>query len=125
METEFVSQIPRVTKPNAPRLSQSVEDADNAAAQETITDNRHGDDATAPAAEDDKALAELVNDLNQSIQMTTRALRFSIDQKYGRLIVSVVDKETDEVIRQIPPEVALQVADALENATGVLISERA
>ena len=39
--------------------------------------------------------------------------------------MSVVDKETDEVIRQIPSEVALQVADALEEATGLLVSERA
>lgn len=74
---------------------------------------------------EDKSLDDVVEDLNRQIQSTTRALRFSIDERHGRPVVSVVDKETDQVIRQIPSEVALQVADALEEATGLLVSDRA
>ncbi len=73
----------------------------------------------------DKVLEELVTNLNQQIQSTSRELHFSIDKKYGRPIVTVIDKETDRVIRQIPAEVALQVADAIDEATGALFSERA
>ncbi|MFT4561019.1 MAG: flagellar protein FlaG [Gammaproteobacteria bacterium] len=71
------------------------------------------------------ALEELVLNLNDQIQATNRELRFSVDKKYGRPIVTVIDKETEKVIRQIPAEVALQVADALEDVAGALVSERA
>lgn len=70
-------------------------------------------------------LEQAVENLNRHIQKTSRALVFSIDERYGKPVVSVVDKETDKVIRQIPSEVALQVADALADATGILVSEHA
>ncbi|MFT4583504.1 MAG: flagellar protein FlaG [Gammaproteobacteria bacterium] len=73
----------------------------------------------------DIALEELVSYSNQQIQATTRELHFSIDKKYGRPIVTVVDKETGKVVRQIPSDVAMQVADTLDDGTGVLVSERA
>jgi len=74
---------------------------------------------------DRASLDKVVADLNRNIQQTTRALIFTIDERHGKPIVSVVDKETDKVIRQIPSEVALQVADALDEVTGALVSEHA
>ncbi len=71
------------------------------------------------------SLHKVVEDLNRNIQRTTRALVFTIDDRHGEPVVSVIDKETDKVIRQIPSEVALQVADTLEAVTGALLSEHA
>jgi flagellar protein FlaG len=79
----------------------------------------------APAQPEELALDKVVEKLNRNIQHSTRALLFSIDERHGKPIVSVVDKETNQVIRQIPSEVALQVADALDAASGALVSEHA
>ena len=66
----------------------------------------------------DKAIARL-NDYVQSFQ---RDLRFSVDQELGRPIVRVVDRSTQEVIRQIPNEVVLRLARNLNELSEIQVS---
>ena len=67
-------------------------------------DNVQQVDFGGPKSRDE--VQELVRELNTKAQNHNRTLRFSIDEKLGRSVISVVDRETDEVIRQIPPETA-------------------
>lgn len=68
--------------------------------------------------QDEAKLKETVRDLNEYVQVVRRNLQFSIDENSGRTIISVIDAETDEVIRQIPPETAVDLARRLEEQTG-------
>ena len=56
-----------------------------------------------PAAEkpDLEGLARQLNIVSQSIG---RDLRFEVDMESGRSVIQVLDRETGEIIRQIPPE---------------------
>jgi flagellar protein FlaG len=47
--------------------------------------------------------------LNESMQQEKSSLQFSVDQASGRMIIKVTDTETNEVIRQIPPEQVLEL----------------
>ncbi|XOV81510.1 MAG: flagellar protein FlaG [bacterium] len=51
-----------------------------------------------------------VEQLNEYAQSFQRDLTFSMDEDLGRTIVRVVDRTTQEVIRQIPNETALRLA---------------
>lgn len=51
-------------------------------------------------------MEELARVLNLSIQSIGRDLRFEVDLENGRSIIQVLDRDTGEVIRQIPPEKA-------------------
>ncbi len=55
-----------------------------------------------------------VTKLNDFVQSVQRDLQFEVDNERGRTIVRVVDQKTQEVIRQIPDEVALRLADNLQ-----------
>lgn len=57
---------------------------------------------------------QAVEKLNDYVQSFQRDLRFSLDEDLGRTVVSVVDRNTQEVIRQIPNETALQLARNLK-----------
>ncbi len=46
-------------------------------------------------------LTKQLNTINQSIG---RDLRFEIDMNSGKSVIQVLDRETGEIIRQIPPE---------------------
>ncbi|ANQ54352.1 flagellar protein FlaG [Thermosipho sp. 1063] len=50
---------------------------------------------------------------------------FNIDKDTGMIVVKIKDKDTGEIIRQIPPEVALRLAKNLEELIGVIFDERA
>ena len=54
-----------------------------------------------------------VSQLNDYVQNVQRDLQFEVDNELGQTIVKVVDQETKKVIRQIPDEVALRLAEKL------------
>ncbi len=51
-------------------------------------------------------LAELAAQLNVSSQSIGRDLRFKIDMNNGNSVIQVLDRDTGEIIREIPPEKA-------------------
>ncbi len=58
-------------------------------------------------------LGQAVDELNGFVQSVQRQLQFRVDDTTGRTVVKVIDRETDEVIRQIPPEEVLRLAQYL------------
>ena len=62
-----------------------------------------------------------VRDLNHHAQMLHRELHFSIDKDSGHTVIKVIDAKTDEVIRQIPGEEALKVAQRLSEGADLEI----
>jgi flagellar protein FlaG len=75
-------------------------------------------------AQDPQAVEKAVEDINDHLQTIGRDLSFSVDNDSGRTIIKVMDSETDEVIRQIPSEEVLNLAQYLQdvsdlNSTGL------
>lgn len=67
-----------------------------------------------------------VAQMNEYIQSTQRDLQFTYDAGSGETVVKVLDRETQEVIRQIPDEIFLRLAQRLDpNEPGQLLSAQA
>ena len=62
----------------------------------------------------DVSLTDAVTQMNEFIQSTQRDLRFNIDRETGETVVKVIDRQTEEVIRQIPDEIFLKLARHLD-----------
>lgn len=74
----------------------------------------------------DKDLSEAVSKIQDYVQNLHRELHFTVDENSGRTIITVINAETDEIIRQIPPEEILALSRHLEEMTeGVLLSVQA
>ncbi|MAO61838.1 flagellar protein FlaG [Halomonas sp. CnH100-B] len=69
------------------------------------------------------ALVEPLQRINDV--MRPRGLEFDISEHSSRIITRVIDRETGDVIRQIPAEEILQMAERLEELQGKLISLQA
>jgi flagellar protein FlaG len=70
-------------------------------------------------------LGKIVERINQELQGANRELRFNIDDQSGRIVVKVVNTETDEVIRQIPSEEVLALARSAKSGDGMIFNVRA
>jgi len=57
-----------------------------------------------------KEIDESVKDLNEHMQVIQRELHFTVDDDSGHTVIKVMDLATQQVIRQIPNEEALQAA---------------
>lgn len=49
---------------------------------------------------------------------------FKIDKDTNMVVIKIKDPETGEIIRQIPPELAVKLAKNIQELLGVLIDER-
>ena len=73
-------------------------------------------------ADNDKAkvksveeLRELVDEVNQNQSIRQRNLEFSVNDEIGTTIVKVIDSESGELIRQIPSEELVRLAEKLSD----------
>lgn len=101
-------------------------DRDPAAAPAAVL-HPAGSAATAPGKaaaadkETDTGLKQAVDRINQSLPPSNQGIEFAIDEDSERVIVKVVDRETREVLRQMPTQEALDIAKALDRTQGLLI----
>ena len=85
------------------------------------------DTVTAPATGKPPERAELekaVSDIQEFAQSTQRKLDFSIDDTTGVMVVKVIASESGEVIRQLPSEVALKLAQNLADPHSLLFQAK-
>ncbi|WP_438869637.1 flagellar protein FlaG [Pseudomonas sp. L1(2025)] len=82
--------------------------------------------ATVQPQQDSKPsdLEQAVTDIRKFVQAAQRNLEFSIDDSTHQVVVKVIATDSGEVIRQIPSETALKLAQSLHDASNVLFDAK-
>ena len=65
-----------------------------------------------------------VAEIEKFVQSVKRNLEFSIDEPSGKVVVKVIASDSGEVIRQIPNEEVLKLANSLNDASSLLFSAK-
>lgn len=121
--------IDTIAAASAARIDKTYVSADTSpvrpAAPRTAAENDTFSPQQASKEPSREQLNKAVSELNQSSQMKTQGLEFSIDEDSQRTVVKVIDQETKEVLRQIPTREALELAKTFDSAKGSLISQSA
>ncbi|MBC3870271.1 flagellar protein FlaG [Undibacterium oligocarboniphilum] len=73
---------------------------------------------------DTNAVDKAVADINKVIQSLSQNLQFSVDKDSKRVVVKVIDQQTNQVLRQIPSEEALEISKSLDKLQGLLIRQQ-
>ncbi len=66
----------------------------------------------------------ILNETNNKIRPARTRCEFSYHDKVNRVSIKVMDIETNEVIREIPPEETLEMLQKLWEVAGLLVDER-
>jgi len=80
---------------------------------------------SAAAVPDVDKVKQATEMINKTIQTLSRNLEFSVDKESKENVVKVVDTDTGDVIRQIPSEETLRIAQALDQLQGLIIKQKA
>lgn len=70
-------------------------------------------------------LENAVKNIQDFVQSTRRQLNFSIDDSTGLVVVKVIATDSGELIRQLPSEAALKLAQSLNDASSLLFDAKA
>jgi flagellar protein FlaG len=72
----------------------------------------------------DEKLKESVNALNKTLEAIDKKYEFSIHEETDRPVVRVYDRNSGEIIKQIPPEEVLNILTKIRELIGIFIDER-
>ena len=67
---------------------------------------------------------EGVEILNDTMELYNHKLHFEVHEDTKRLKVAIVDKETEEIIKEIPPEELLDMLAKIQDMIGILIDKK-
>jgi len=66
---------------------------------------------------------ELAEKMNAAAELFNKAVEFKVFEG-NRIIIRVIDKTTDEVLTEFPPERLLEALRSMERSLGILIDEK-
>lgn len=71
----------------------------------------------------DPVLDELVDAINRKLEAMDKRLQFLVHEASGRVQLRVLERSTNEVIREVPSEQLLDLVGRIHDLLGVLVDE--
>mgnify|MGYP001019028496 FL=1 len=69
-------------------------------------------------------LQRAIDQTNQMIFKDDNRFEFKIHERTGRIMVKLINNETDEIVKEIPPEKILDLVASIWDLVGILVDER-
>lgn len=86
--------------------------------------NSNGHQAS-PEGKDGDPLEHALKDVNNALQAWSTGMRFDIDPEAQRVVVSIVDSTTGEVLRTVPSDAVIKIAKMIVQLQGQSVSTSA
>jgi flagellar protein FlaG len=106
-----------------PKVSANDAELKHNAAESTVEQAIKQD--AAGNEENSTKLTQVATDLSDMMSVMRKGLAFKVDENSGKAVVTVLDKDTGDIIRQMPSEEALALAEKLSEVTGLLMKTEA
>jgi flagellar protein FlaG len=71
-----------------------------------------------------KKVEEVTNKLNEFLEIHNRSLKFILHEGLNQYYVQVIDSDTNEVIREIPPKKLLDAFYTMQKFLGMIVDEK-
>jgi flagellar protein FlaG len=98
------------------RAAADKREAQTDAARQAVAAQREAAQSPPPSHK----IESVTRQIDSFLRSQNHNLNFRVDQGSGKMVVTVTDGETGEVIRQVPGEEALKMAQRIEDMTGLL-----
>ena len=71
----------------------------------------------------DEQLQEALDSINAKFESMDHSIRFSINKDLKDVVIEIVDRDTGDIIRQIPPEGLIKLRTHLNEMAGVILHD--
>ncbi|MCF7970993.1 MAG: flagellar protein FlaG [Methylococcaceae bacterium] len=100
---------------NTQKNSSSINADEKVKKQEEDAEESEASTSKVTSLADAKKLADEGNKILESVQ---RNLQFKVDESTQQVVMSIIDRESGETIRQIPSEEVLELAQRMQETDG-------
>lgn len=109
---------PQVTNQNAPEAKPVVSTIGTGTSAETAQEQAGNEENTS------RRIKNAVDHANKTMRHAKTKCEFSYHEETKRVSVKVIDEETEEVIREIPPEETLEMLSKMWELAGLMVDEK-
>lgn len=106
-------------KPRADKPEAAVKTTEPAAEQQVQKQEQAGDEENTS-----RRLKNAVEHANQTMRHAKTKCEFSYHEETKRVSIKVIDEETEEIIREIPPEETLEMLSKMWELAGLMVDEK-
>lgn len=72
----------------------------------------------------EEVVLKAIDKANKALAGVGKRFEYGVHKKTGEIMVKVINQETNEVIRELPPEKILDLVAKLQEIVGVIIDEK-
>lgn len=128
VKPEITEQVQKRVVPEKPEIKKDTLHISESKRESNILDNKITDIAPTPKIEkttisQEQQVDNLLKKLNVNTDIINKGIRFEKDNYYDKMIVRVYNRETGDVIKQIPPQDILEFAKKSEEIAGILFDK--
>ena len=114
MQTNYYTGSPEGVTPVPAVADETGKDAEN---QNSINNN-NGKEPTK------NTIDSAFSDMNTKIKQCRTRCEYSYDEPTKRITIKVFDDDTDELIREVPPEKSLEVLQKVWELAGIIVDKK-
>lgn len=107
-----------VAAPLAPTDAAPALTASAVAAAASATDSNGTRDPSSDTSQPTQTIEKALEDINEQMKAWSTQLQFEVDPDINRVVVSVVDSTSGDVVRTIPSEAVLRIARMIVKLQG-------
>lgn len=109
---------PQVTNQNVPEAKPVVSTIGTGSSAETAQEQAGNEENTS------RRIKNAVDHANKTMRHAKTKCEFSYHEETKRVSIKVIDEETEEVIREIPPEETLEMLSKMWELAGLMVDEK-
>ncbi len=124
INTQTVKPTAGVTKSAAEYTDVSIAEVNNKKTESAVktADQSESTNDSSNREASKETLQQTVESLNKA--MTNSELQFGIHELTNRVTIKIIDKDTKEVIKELPPEKTLDLIAKAWELAGIMVDER-
>ena len=114
----------KTSKIEAPKVESTAKILDGTATIQTQSVKQHAVGEERKEGVSKEKLEEAVDSINEFLNTQQKASKFVFHEGLNEYYVQLVDAETEEVIKEIPPERLLDAFYEMQKLTGMIVDEK-
>ncbi|MGE5328833.1 MAG: flagellar protein FlaG [Deltaproteobacteria bacterium] len=125
MKVDSIAVNPMPSKVETAQPKENVEnkiEKSSSLENKKVSEINQAEKNTMPISE--KVIIEAIEKANKAIEGARTEFKFSIHDKTHEISVKVLDKDSGEVIREIPPEKVLDMVARMWEMAGIIVDEK-
>ncbi|GAB6077958.1 flagellar protein FlaG [Hydrogenobaculum acidophilum] len=72
----------------------------------------------------EKQIQKAIEQLTTNLSYLNTHLNITVDKKADSVVIKIIDNKTNQVIKEIPPEYMLRIAEAINNLVGIIVNKK-